>query len=555
MNKLREQVARAQRHLVIEQFVARSVWCLLAAFGVAALAIAVPRIFAFPGLPESWDQSWLIGSLGIGLLAAGVWTFVSRRTTLDAALEIDRRFNLRERVASSISLSPAELATEAGRALVNDAVRFASRIDIGDKFHLQPSRYAWLPLIPAAVAFLLTMIVSPSTATSSLDPSSSTAIAKQISTAAEAARKKLAEQRLLAQRSGLKEAEEVFKKIEAGTRDLAEEKDLDRTKAAVKLNDLARELDERRKRLGGTTGLQKQLQNLNMFGSGAAAKLAQAMQQGDLSKAAEDTEKLARELRAGKLDPQDQQQLAEQLDAMQRKLAATEDSHQQSLDNLKQQIEQQRQQGNLANAGEMQQKLDQLTAQQPQMQQLQELNRQMGQTREGLEQGNQQQAAEALSQMGEQLDQMRAEANEKQMLEAAMEQLQMAKEALACNSCQGSGCQECSGKRMSNMASKSNKSDPGGKGIGTSPGDGRSSKDQLETSTQDLQVRQRPGRGSAVYAGTVAGPNIKGEVQATIQQEVASFGNRSSDPLTADRLPRNRREHAEEYFNLLREGK
>ncbi len=60
---------------------------------------------------------------------------------------------------------------------------------------------------------------------------------------------------------------------------------------------------------------------------------------------------------------------------------------------------------------------------------------------------------------------------------------------------------------------------------------------------------------AAVFAGTIAGPNIKGEVEATIQQEMASFGNSSTDPLTNEQLPRSRREHAEEYFNFLREGK
>jgi hypothetical protein len=158
-----------------------------------------------------------------------------------------------------------------------------------------------------------------------------------------------------------------------------------------------------------------------------------------------------------------------------------------------------------------------------------------------------------MKQMAQQLEQMQQAANEMKMLDAAMDQLQMAKDAMACQSCQGAGCEKCQDGLAMNGMDQSN--GPPGSGIGKGRGDGRPPHDEPKTSTRDTQVRQQPGRGAAVFAGTIAGPNIKGEVEATIQQEMASFGNSSTDPLTSERLPRNRREHAEEYFNLLREGK
>ena len=553
MNELREQIARAQRRLVLEQFLARSVWCLFAALAVAAVAIAVPRVVSIENVPERWDAIWFVTAIGSGLAAAAVWTMISRRTALDAAIEIDRRFDLRERVASSISLSETERNTEAGQALVKDAVRSASRIDIGDKFRLRLSDRAWLPLVPAAIAFVLMTFINPPTATSSLDPNAPAAIAKQINTANEALRKKLAEQRKEAERLGLKAAEGLFKRIEAGTNDLVEKKDLDRTKAAVKLNDLANQLDERRKQLGGKDGLQKQLQNLKSFGSGPAEKIAQAMKQGDFKQAAEEIEKLAKDLRDGKLDAKGKAELAKQLDEMKQKLAAAADAHHQAMDNLQKQIAQQRQKGDLAKAGELQQKLDQLAAQAPQMQQLQQLANQMGKMQQGLKEGDAQKAADAMQQMAQQLDQMQQEANEMEMLDAAMDELQMAKDAMACQNCQGAGCEKCQGDLAMNGMNQ-NDGQPG-RGIGKGRGNGRPPDNEPKTSTRDTQVRQKPGRGAAVFAGTVAGPNIKGEVEATIQQDMASFGNSSADPLTTERLPRNRREHAEEYFNLLREGK
>ena len=57
----------------------------------------------------------------MGFLFALTWTLIRHRSPIDAAIEIDRRFDLRERVASSLSLRPEEQSSEAGRAVVNDA--------------------------------------------------------------------------------------------------------------------------------------------------------------------------------------------------------------------------------------------------------------------------------------------------------------------------------------------------------------------------------------------------------------------------------------------------
>lgn len=554
MNELREQIVRAQRRLNLEQFLARCVWCLSAALAAALIAIAVPRVVAIDGLSANWDAIWFLGAAVVGVVAAGVWTLVSHRSTLDAAIEVDRRFDLRERIASSISLSAEEQRTEAGQALVKDAVRAASRIDVGDKFRLQLNRRVWLPLVPAALSFLVILFFNPSTATSSLDPNAPAVVAKQINTAAESARKKLEEQRKEAERRGMKEAEGLFKRIEAQTKDLSEKKDLDRTKAAVKLNDLARQLADRRKQLGGKEGLQKQLQSMKSFDHGPAEKIADALKQGDFQQAAEALEKLAQQLRDGKLDPQQKTDLEKQLKQLQDKLAEASQAHNEAMENLQKQIEQQKAAGDMAKAGELQQKLDQMAAQSPQMQQMQELSSQLGKMQQGMKEGDGKKAAEAMQQMAQQLSEMQQEANEMEMLDSAMDQLQIAKDAMSCQNCQGAGCEECEGNQfaMSGMSKPSGK--PGG-GIGTQRGNHRPSNDNPDTNSRKSQVRGKPGQGAAVYAGTIAGPNIKGDVEATIQQEMASFQGSETDPLTTEQLPRNRREHAEEYFNLLREGK
>jgi hypothetical protein len=551
MDQLRQQVARARRRLVLEQFLGRLVWSLLGALTLAAVAIAVPRIVAIETLPANWDMAWFCGALAAALVVTAGWTFLSRRSPLDAAIEIDRRFDLRERVASSLSLTAEDQTSEAGRAVVNDAMRAVSRVDVDEKFRVQVDRRAWWPLVPAAIAFVLVSFVDRR-AESSIDPNSAANIEKQVKQSAESLRKKIEERRREAREKGLKEAEGLFKQIEQGTRELTEKQNIDRTKAAVKLNDLAQQLEQRRQQLGGKNGLKEQFQNMKNLGAGPAERAAQAMKQGDWQKAIEEIEKLAKDLREGKLDDETKQQLAKQLQQMKEKLEAAAQAHQQAMDDLKKQIEQLRKQGNLAKAGELQQKLDKLQQQQPQMNRLQQMAQQMGQIQQGLQQGAGQQAADAMAQLAQQLDQMQQEMNELEMLDAAMDQLELAKDAMACAECQGAGCEGCQGGFGMGFSRSLTE---GGMGMGEGRGRGPRPEERNATNLRDTRVRQKPRQGAAVFGGMVEGPNIKGEVEQSIQEEMTTLSAEPADPLTSERLSKSRRQHAEQYFQMLREGK
>jgi hypothetical protein len=553
MDQLRKQVARARRRLVLEQFVGRLVWCLLAAFSLAAIAVAAPRLIAINNLPANWDMFWLVGALGGGFVVATLWTVIIRRNQLDAAIEIDRRFDLRERVASSLSLSGEEQTSEAGRAVVNDALRAVGRIDVDEKFRLKIDRRAWLPLVPAAIVFVLVTFVDNRKAESSLDPNSAANIAKQVKKSIESPRKKLEEKRKKAEQQKL-EAAGLFKKIEQGMRELSEKKDIDRTKAAVKLNDLKQQLEERRQQLGGKDALKEQFQSMKNLGAGPAEKAAQAMKQGDWQKALKEIEKLAKDLRGGNLSDKDKEQLAKQLQQMKDKLEAAAQARKQAMDDLKKQIDQQRRQGNLAKAGELQQKLDQMQKQQQQQNRLQQLAQQMAQAQQSLQQGDSQKAAEAMAQMAQELEKMQQEMNEMEMLNAAMDDLEMAKDAMACEACMGEGCEACQGN-LANMGFGENFEGEPGMGMGAGRGRGPRPEERNATNLRDTQVRQKPGRGTATIAGMVEGPNLKGEVTQNIQEEMATLSAEPADPLTSDRLPKSRRQHAEQYFQLLREGK
>src|SRR5438105_15357703 len=123
MEEIKRQVGRAQRRLVLEQFLRICGWSLFAALLLAAIGLAIPRIWVLNTSQQVWDWSWIGGSIAAGILLAAVWTYIVSRTKLDAAIEIDRRFGLKERVSSTLALSPDELSSDIGKALMTDAIR------------------------------------------------------------------------------------------------------------------------------------------------------------------------------------------------------------------------------------------------------------------------------------------------------------------------------------------------------------------------------------------------------------------------------------------------
>ena len=109
---------------------------LAAAWSLASVAVA-----ATLGL-----VGWM--PFGLAAVAALVWTLATGRGSVDAAIELDSRFGLKERVASALSLPAEQHDTEAGRALIDDAVSRVERIDVAGRFALSPGRPLLLPLLP-----------------------------------------------------------------------------------------------------------------------------------------------------------------------------------------------------------------------------------------------------------------------------------------------------------------------------------------------------------------------------------------------------------------------
>ncbi|MEO0530186.1 MAG: hypothetical protein AAF266_06360 [Planctomycetota bacterium] len=551
MDTLQQRVDAARWRLLVRQWAGRLATCLTAAFAIAFVAVLVPKVFAIPGLPVAWTTWWMIGAGVAGVVAATVWTMARPRSRHDAAVELDKRFDLRERVATSLSLTEDDLATPAGRAVAKDAVRAIDRVEVSEQFRFGLDRRAWHPLVPMALALLAAVLLGNREAEAVAEKAETEAAeVEKRKEATEKARKQLKKRREQAEKDGLTDATALLKKVEEGTAEVVKKDAKDATKAAVKLNDLSKELAERRQKLGGGKELRNQLNRMKNLGKGPAEKAADAMKQGDWKRAMEEVAKLRREIAAGKVSSEKQEQLANQLGKMQQKLAQAAQQQRAQQQELQRQLAEAQRKGDLNQANKLQQKLDQMAQKQPQMQKLQQMAQQMQQAKQALDKGDAQAAAEAMQQMQQQMAQMAKEDMEMEMLDAAMTDIQMAKQGMGMEPAQpmagmpGQGMGQGQGKGQDG---------PPGEGWGEGRGEGARPGEENNVAFRDSKVKQNVGRGASTFGGLVKGPSIKGEVAESIKTQLDGADAEPADPLTSERLPRSRREHAEEYFRSLRE--
>ncbi len=552
MDKIQEHVAVARRRMIAQQFLGILGWSLFAALVVVAVGLAVPKIWFLPGDDAVWTRSWLGGGVAAGLLVAAVWTYCVRRSGLDAAIEIDRRCQLKERVSSALSLSAEALDTDAGRALVQDAVRRVERIDVRDRFAVRPQRRILLPLLPAvAIGALVCFVPNAVPETPAVAANSQNQQAQQVNRSARKLQEQMERAKKKAEEKGLEDADVLFRQLQKGVDELASQADVDRKKALVKLNDLAKTLQDRRDQLGGVDKMREQLNRLKDVAGGPADKIAEAMKQGNLEKAMDELRNLREKLKDGHLTEEEKQQLIKQLEQIQQRLQELKDSHEQAKRDLEEQIRQRQAAGDLEGAGQLQQQLDRLNRMNDQMDALQKLAEQLGQCRECLQRGDGQAAAAQLDQMAQGLQELQSQMDQLETLDQMLDEIAMAKQAMGCQQCNGEGCEACLGQF--GMNGKGDEGEPG-MGLGEGRGKGERPESKTETSVYESRVKGNVQAGEAVRTGSANGPNQAGNTLQDVKDQLKSSVSQDADPLIDLRLPKKEREHTREYFRRYREG-
>src|SRR5262245_3177607 len=552
MEEIKRQVGRAQRRLVLQQFWRVFGWSLFAMLLLATIGLAIPRLWLLNVDQQIWDWSWIGGGIGAGLLMAAVWTYVIRRTRLDAAIEIDRRFGLKERVSSTLGLSNDELSSDVGRALVTDAIRRVERIDVREQFRVSPTWRVILPLAPALALVVLMLLPNAAMKQAQASAESTPEIKKQIKTATQKLQERLRETQKKAEEQGLQDSD-VLKEINKELDKLVSKESADRKDALIKINDLAKESERRKQELGGADKMRKELDKLKDIAKGPADKMTDALKDGDFGKAQEEMKKLNEELKTGKLSKEDQEKLAKQLEEMKEKLQQAMEDKKEARERLQQQIEQKLAEGNVGEAAKMQQQLDQMNQNANEQQEmLQQLADKFGEAAKALKEGGDpKEAAEQLDKLAGDLQKMQQELEQIENLQEALDQLADAKDAMKCANCQGEGCAQC---QANGDGDKLGKNKSRGRGTGKERGAGDRDEQETDKSFYDTRVAADPKKGQSVRIGDASGPNKAGKSQEAIKEEIRASLAKEPDALEDVTLPRDQRENAKQYFERLRKG-
>jgi uncharacterized coiled-coil DUF342 family protein len=427
------QVNRVNRRLLLQTFVNRLVWCWIAALAVGLAWFLLQPLFVTNA--PSWLR-WAVagGALGVGAVAAVVWAWLGAPSKLTSALSLDEAFGLKERVTTSLTLTPEQQATPAGQALLEDVQQRLGKLDVGSGF---PIRLSWIAsLVPAVAALLLLTALF-------YDPQFSTANAKGYDlkkppvNGAEIAKTLDRLKRQLPERAELERVKsEKLKEIEAEMERIAnrprdtQEQVRERMKEMAALEEKAR---DHHRELGEQVRSQKQqLQELNRQADkdnkeGPAKDVQKAMAEGNLDKAKDEMDKLARKIKEGQLSDKEKEQLQKQLDGLKNKADQMAKEQEQKEQRLEKLIKEAKAEGRDAEA--LNRELDKLRKEGKNMKQLQDLAKKLGDCKECMKKGELGEASERLRAAGEELKKLDLSEKELRELEQQMDKLQDAQEA------------------------------------------------------------------------------------------------------------------------------
>jgi hypothetical protein len=583
MNDIQRQVIRARKRINLGKFFRGLVTALTAGLLLGCLAFAIPRIWALNWMQTTeqlsqWQIGWAVGSVVIGLLGAVMYAVMRATRTTEAALELDQRFGLKERVSSALTLSSEDAASPAGRSLLADAQERAARIDVRDQFAFQPTRCALLPLIPAAIMVGL-LFVPPRELPESVEVTKAVAEKKQVQMAIEETKKKIEEQAKKLAEKGLEKAAEDVKALARELDELTPENSELKKEALIKFNDLKKQLDEEKAKLGDAEELKKEFGRLKDVAPGPGKEMADAMKEGDFDKAKKVVEDLAKKLKDGKLSEVEKQKLGENLNELAKAVDEMAKKHEEDKRQLEEMIRKACEDGDPQKAAELQEKLDQKKNQDQQIQKMQKMadklkecaNCMGGQNGKGKpndkngkgKEGDKGQSKDGEGESDKGGKQAGGGSGEKQMQDAQkaldeigdmMEEIQKDQEAMEAlkdlEADLNEGKEQCQ-----NPGQGGKQENKGDFAKGEGRGHGKRDLEETDTKGYKSQVRSKLQKGQSIVAGEAEGENAKSGSVIEAREMVKSSMSKDSDPIEDQQLPKAQREQARQYFEKLRKGK
>lgn len=356
------QVAIASQRLFVQKLLDSMIWCW-----TAALLASVVWFLAQPwllGKQEDWVR-WAIagGIFGVATVVAIVRALQLSPSRVSAALELDGRFQLRERVTTTLMLTPETRDSPAAQALIADANERVARLDVPSRFPVRLSRKALIVPGCAVLLAVVALFYDPNLSTAQADPAKKKeerqfVLAKEVNQDVNNL-KKLTQTKWFKNLTGdedkkLKEEIEQLLKLDPKSEDQAREM---AQKIQQVKNNIQDRIDDMKAEQEKKKELQNQLKKLGQEGGkdkedqdGPAKDVQKALQEGDAEKAAAKMKEIADKLKNDQLNDKDKQDLKKQLDDLKQQLQEAADQkadkenlnkEQQGLDKEKQDLKKQ----------------------------------------------------------------------------------------------------------------------------------------------------------------------------------------------------------------------
>jgi hypothetical protein len=557
------QVKRVSRRLFFQTLLNRLIWCVSVALGAAILWFLLQPFF-FEAAPP-WLRWAVAGGLaGVGISTAIVLGVLAAPSHLVSALALDEKFELKERVTTSLTLRPDQAQTPAGQALLEDVNKRMAALDVPAKFPIRLSWIASVVPVAAAALMLVALFYQPPPT-----PAKPGQLAERKVTEAEKAerdkkfeqmkprREITAEEREKSER--VQEIEAEMEKIANKPRD-TEKQVRERMKEINQTMDKAKDYQKDQNK---TKNMQQQLKDINQQAQkenatkdGPGKDMQDAMAKGDFEKAKKEMDELAKKIKEGELNEKEREQLKNQLANMQKKVDDLKQKQEQKEKELEKKIQEAKAQGK--DADSLERDLQDLKQEGMKMKGLQDLAKKMGDAKESLEKGDAKGAAEDLQAAADQLKEMNLSDKEMKDLQDQIDKLQQAKDACCKGDKDGDG--EGEGKEGGGKGDWEKEGNQKGKGYAEGRGPGQqgpangSRPKPKEGKTNNYDAKQKAdfdSKGKKIFEGFAPGKNFAPKSGPEMAGQVKDAAQEAPEAIEAQKVSRNERDIVKGYFKNL----
>jgi hypothetical protein len=561
---LERQLRRVRRRLFL-QVVLDS---LLVGWAIG-LAVAACWLVLQPHLVPALTPllRWVIagGILALATVAASVAAALRRPSALSAALALDERFGLKERVTTSLTLAPADAKSSAAVALLDDVNLRVARLEVVERFPVRLKRRAWFVPVTAAILALVAIFYKPAVVTPKADADQPLAAAPEVRQEIDKKMEKLhrkAEVKEPDKKDRSAELERLEAELDRLTRQPRETKE----QARELVKDLAGIEEQIKKREQELTkhaeALKEQMRQLARTtkkeqSEGPAKQLKQALEQGDMEKAREEmnrlskqlkdeqeAEKLQKKLQDKGLSKEERDKAEQKLNELKSKQMSKEEKNQlgKQMQDIKEKVQRlsrkkedkEKDLRDKADKGELskdqlQNELDQLERDSSQLsdedlQKLEKLADKLDKLQQALKDGDGQKASELLEEAGNEMGQLDDESELKELGEKLKD----------CEGTKGAMCDALDGKPV------------------PAAGRRRESKDVV-TNSKEHRERVTMDKGKLNIIDTLPGEGFKGPRKpAELTEEIRRASQEAPEAIDRQKLPRSASDMAKGYFDKMR---